>query len=272
MPTVRSSAELWKPGGHYYRQSPDELLAKPILPDLSRVRDRRILAVFETYGDLRPGSRVLEIGCGRSAWLPHLACRMGCSVAGVDVEPFAARLAEANLSGAAASGEIVCRDAFVLANNADMRNRFDLVYSRGVIEHFDDAVDRLAIAAQYIRPGGRILTTVPNLRGLNWLLQRFGDRARLEMHVIYDNNRLVRVHEAAGYETVASGYIGFCDAYLTATTAAARSLRGWIHRQICRASGMCIEAWQRIGGGAITPELSWVAPHVFYVGRRKAGG
>jgi SAM-dependent methyltransferase len=210
---------------------------------------------------------VLEIGCGRSPWLPFISRQLGCAIAGVDIEPLAASLAEANIAGAGAAGEIACRDAFALEDNADLVERFDLVYSRGVMEHFDDASERLAILRRYLRPGGRILTTVPNMRGLNWLLQRFGDRARLEMHVVYDRQRLVHVHEAAGFATVASGYVGFHDGHVTATTNAAGTLRRWVHRQLCRTTGRCSQAWVRVGRGAVTPELGWVSPHVFYIGR-----
>jgi 2-polyprenyl-6-hydroxyphenyl methylase/3-demethylubiquinone-9 3-methyltransferase len=192
---------------------------------------------------------------------------MGCSVAGIDIEPHAASLADANLYGAGGFGEIFCRDAFDLDANADLQGSFDLVYSRGVIEHFDDVANRLKVLARYIAPGGRILTTVPNMQGLNWLLQRIGDLGRLEMHVVYDVERLVRVHEEAGYALVAAGYVGFHDAYLTATTPTTRSRRRQLHSRLCRTTSMCSTAWLRAGRGAMTPELSWLAPHVFYVGR-----
>jgi 2-polyprenyl-6-hydroxyphenyl methylase/3-demethylubiquinone-9 3-methyltransferase len=259
---------LWKEGGGYYGETPEELRKQPILPDLRRLLDRRLLALFERYAKLTVGSRVLEVGCGRSPWLPVLALQLSCSVVGVDIEPFAAELARANLSGAGAKGEILCRDAFDLNENEDLAERFDAVYSRGVLEHFDDPSRRLGVLAKYLRPEGRILTTVPNLRGVNWLLQRLADLERLEMHVIYDSKKLARVHEAAGFETIAAGYVGYYDGYLTATGTSTGRVRRGIHGWLCWASSMCCEAWVRVASGVATPELSWIAPHVFYVGRR----
>lgn len=271
MAGVRSSTTHWKEGGSYYTERPEMLRAQPLLPDLVRLRDRRLLGLFERYGSLGVGSHVLEVGCGRSPWLPYLVKRWGCSVAGIDIEPFAAELARANLLGAGANGQIYCRDAFALEENRDILGKFDLVYSMGVIEHFDDAVERLAVLARFLKPGGRILTTVPNMRGVNWLVQRFADVEILEMHVIYDPERLARVHESAGFESIEKGYVGFYDGFLTSAGRRAGRIKVGIHQCVCWASSMCSEAWGRALGGLAAPELSWAAPHVFYAGRPSAG-
>jgi 2-polyprenyl-6-hydroxyphenyl methylase/3-demethylubiquinone-9 3-methyltransferase len=246
----------------------EEIVRNPLLPDLGRLRDRRLLDLFDRFGGVAPRSRVLEIGCGRSRWLPFLARERGLEVSGVDIEPFAAELASANLLACGAAGEILCRDAFALSRNEDLLDRFDLVYSTGVMEHFDDVVDRLAVLARYLRPGGRILTTVPNLHGVNWALQRLADRETLEMHVVYDPARLQRAHESAGFLTIASGYRGFFDGYLSSAGRAPAGPRRRLHGWLCRAGGMAGEAWLRTGRGAITPETRWLSPHVFFVGAR----
>jgi hypothetical protein len=50
----------------------------------------------------------------------------------------------------------------------------------------------------YLKLGGRLLTTVPNLHGLNWIMQRMSDLRTLQVHLVYDRAVLVAVHEAAG--------------------------------------------------------------------------
>jgi len=72
---VRSSASYWKEGGPYYRERPEVLRAQPLLPDLVRLRDQRLLGLFERYGSLSVEAHVLEVGCGRSPWLPYLVRR-----------------------------------------------------------------------------------------------------------------------------------------------------------------------------------------------------
>lgn len=267
---VGPSDWLWKKGTGYYAGSAEELVLRPVLPDIARLRDRRIFELFLAHGGLSAGSRVLEVGCGRSPWLPFLALRLGCRVAGIDIEPHAAELARANLAGARATGTIVCGDAFTLVARPDLRQKFDLVYSMGVLEHYDDAAARIALLADYLRPGGRILTTVPNLQGVNWLLQRLADRRTLQAHVVYDRTSLARAHEAAGFTTLASGYAGFFDAHLASAAGATSPLRRSLQRRLCRALGLGAEAWLRFLKERGTPEVRLIAPHVFYAGRRAA--
>ena len=263
---VRPSDSLWKEGAGYYTETPEQVVKSPLLPDLRRLRDRRLLEIFDRHGKLAPGCRVLEVGCGRSRWLPYLALHRRGDVSGLDNEAFASELARANLSGAGASGHIICGDAFDLEGRRDLVGRFDLVYSMGLLEHFGDVVDRISTLARYLRPGGRMITTVPNMRGFNWLMQRLGSREILEMHVVYDRKRLTRVHESAGLTTLAAGYVGFFDGHLSAAGGAPPAFRGRLHAGLCRTAGLLGEAWQRAGRGALTPELSWSSPHVYYVG------
>jgi 2-polyprenyl-6-hydroxyphenyl methylase/3-demethylubiquinone-9 3-methyltransferase len=266
MRVVRPSESLWKEGAGYYTESPEQVRRSPLLPDLLRLHDRRILEIFDRHGKLAPGCHVLELGCGRSRWLPFFALQRRCEVSGLDNEAFAAELARANLSGTGATGRILCGDAFDLERYRDLVGRFDLIYSMGLLEHFDDVIDRINSLARYLRPGGRMITTVPNMRGFNWLMQRLGSREILEMHVVYDRKRLARVHEAAGLRTLAAGYVGFFDGHLSNADRAPRSARTRLRAGLCRASNLLAEAWVRAGSGALTPELSWCSPHVYYVG------
>jgi 2-polyprenyl-3-methyl-5-hydroxy-6-metoxy-1,4-benzoquinol methylase len=251
----------------YFTERASERLAHPFLPDPARLRDRRLLALFHDPIALAPGADVLEIGCGRSPWLPHLA-RAGYRVTGIEREASAAELARANLQGAGVPGSIRWGDGFRTVGHPDLLGRFDLVFSMGLLEHFVDAPARLAALRRYLKPGGRILTTVPNLHGVNWLLQWLGGRDRLERHVGHDARTLVRDHEHAAFETVAWGYVGFCDGYLSGRGRSAGPRRRALHRHMCRALGLSCEAWLRAGRGLGTPESRWLAPHLYYVGRR----
>ena len=270
MSKVRSSTMLWKEGGGYYTHGAEELKSQPRLPDFQRLCDRRFLSLFDRYASLTPGCSVLEIGCGESPWLPYLALQKDCSVVGVDIEPFAAELARANLEGTKTEGKVYCRDAFAREENNDLLERFDLVYSMGVVEHYDDAREPLTVLRNYLRINGRILTIVPNLRGINWIFQRLADVELLEMHVIYTPKKLTHTHEQAGFETIASGYVGFYDGFMTSVGTTTSRVRGHIHHWLCRMSNMFSAAWVQAGGGIITPELFWLSPHVFYVGKRGA--
>jgi SAM-dependent methyltransferase len=263
---LRSAEARWGEEGGYYTEAPEEIVRNPLLPDIGRLRDQRILRLFDRFGGLWHGARVLEIGCGRSRWLPFLGRERGAEVFGIDIEPYAVRLAEANLAGCGVRGKVFHRDAFEVERNADLLGRFDLVYSMGVMEHFDDVELRLETLGRYLVPGGRIVTLVPNLRGVNWLLQRFADLETLETHVIYDTARLRHAHETARFRTLGCGYIGFFDGHLSSAGRSPRTARRRLHAWLCRSAGMGAEAWVRLVRGSMTPETGWFSPHVYYAG------
>ncbi|HYV85578.1 MAG TPA: class I SAM-dependent methyltransferase [Patescibacteria group bacterium] len=264
---VGPSAWLWKEGAGYYTERPEDLAARPVLPDLGRVRERRLHDLFVRFGGVRPGARVLELGCGRSPWLPLLARRHGCQVTGIDIETHAADLALANLIGAGVDGEVYRGDAFALSRREGLAGRFDLVYSMGLLEHFDEPAARIADLAHYLKPGGRILTTVPNLHGVNWMLQRLGSLDTLRAHVVHTARSLALAHERAGFRSIASGYAGFCDGHLSSAAGARSRLQRAIHRRACHALGLGSEAWLRLSRGRGAPELRFLSPHVFHAGR-----
>ncbi|HEY1373667.1 MAG TPA: class I SAM-dependent methyltransferase [Candidatus Binatia bacterium] len=268
---VVASEKLWKEGGGYYFETAEQLRRSPILPNPKRLWDQRIIALLKRHVNWSAAPHILEIGCGRSPWLAYFGQQENCSVAGIDIEPLAVELTRANLIGARARAEVFCRDAFDLKGNQDLIAQFDFVYSWGVMEHFDDPRHRAELLSHYVRPGGRLLTIVPNLHGVNKVLQRFADLERYQMHVIYDPGKLARVHEDAGLKTLEVGYIGFCDGWLTASQPTTPALRRRIHERVCWMLGMSTEAWCRTGGKLFAPEFPWLAPHVFYVGERKDG-
>jgi SAM-dependent methyltransferase len=143
---------------------------------------------------------LIEIGCGASAWLPFFATEMGYRVYGVDLSPTGALIAQKNLEAFNIDGHIIQGDLFdreLLPLGA-----FDIVFSNGFIEHFPDTVSIVARMSSLLRPGGLMLTVVPNLQGLPGVIQKLVNRPVFEQHVVMDRSYLERVHREAGLETV----------------------------------------------------------------------
>jgi SAM-dependent methyltransferase len=268
MTTLQAHDWRWRPEGGYYRNRATELESDPLLPDLRTRRDARIARLFDQALPNERTPEVLELGCGASRWLPYLALRKGCRVTGLDYEPAAVALTIANMRGAGAEGEILCRDAFSVGDNVDLVGRFDVVYSMGLLEHFADIGKCLDAAARYLRPRGVIVTTVPNLQGVNWALQRFGDLRVLQTHVVYDVVRLRACHERTGFVTRAAGYLGFYDGFMSDTAPGVAEWRRRAHHTLCRVSNLAAQGWVSLTRGHLTPEAAWLAPKVYYVGRR----
>ncbi len=69
--------------------------------------------------------------------------------------------------------------------------KFDVVMSVGFIEHFSDVASVVDKHIDYLEPDGTLILTVPNLLGLNGLLQKIVDRETYDTHFLetmYDQN------------------------------------------------------------------------------------
>lgn len=60
--------------------------------------------------------------------------------------------------------------------------KFDVVFSIGFIEHFQDTEDVIARHVKLLTKGGRLVILLPNFRGLNGLLQYLFDKENLSIH------------------------------------------------------------------------------------------
>ncbi len=194
-------------------------LLPPELLDLDdhRLRNEINLRFHELFrGLIDPrrdaGKRLLEVGCARSVWLPYFARQHGLSVAGLDYSEEGCRQSEAVLAHAGVQGEVHCADMF--QPPADLLVAFDYLFTLGVIEHFTDTAGTVAALAKYLRPGGQMMTVIPNMRGSTGMLQKWADPAVFETHVPLDPAGLARAHEDAGLQVVRCCYFVATNYYV----------------------------------------------------------
>jgi 2-polyprenyl-6-hydroxyphenyl methylase/3-demethylubiquinone-9 3-methyltransferase len=162
---------------------------------------------------IRPGmGSLFEVGCAPGAWLAELGRRTGLAVAGCDVAPLGVRAAERNLHLLGVPGRVLEADVFELARRSE--ERFDLVYSLGVVEHFDDPAEILAAHAALCAPGGRVVVGVPNLEGVSGAIFRRASPTLLRSHRVLSPADLLAAARRAGLEPEASGYGGPLAAFV----------------------------------------------------------
>jgi SAM-dependent methyltransferase len=124
-----------------------------------------VLTVDFTRLRIRPGTRVLDIGCGNGRHAFE-ALRRGAQVTATDLDD--AALAEVEAMGEAMrfAGEVagggslrtVCADARCLPFGD---GEFDVVIAAEVLEHIHEDVVAIAELRRVLRPGGRLAVTVP---------------------------------------------------------------------------------------------------------------
>lgn len=104
-----------------------------------------------------PRGRFLEAGCGPAANALNLA-RLDVDVAGVDLS------SEAILSARAAFAHHGLKGEFALGDVRSLPfpdESFEFVYAGGVVEHFRETRKAMMEMTRVLRPGGRVLVTVP---------------------------------------------------------------------------------------------------------------
>ena len=168
--------------------------------------------VVAHVGHLGPAPTVVEVGCGGSVWLPYFRKVLGWRAAGVDYSPRGCALARRVLDRAGVDAPVHCCDLF--APLPELIEAFDAVVSFGVAEHFVPTSRVIGALARFIRPGGIVVTMVPNLTGWLGALQKRLNRSIYELHVPLTPASLAQAHADAGLEVLEAGYVSTADFYV----------------------------------------------------------
>lgn len=181
--------------------------------------NRRFHQVFLRLFDKSetPSMRLLEIGCAKSAWLPYFAKEFGFSVCGLDYSPIGCQMARKVLQVNGVEAEVICADFFAPPEN--MLGAFDVVVSIGVVEHFDDTASCLSAVSSFLKPGGMLITNIPNMMGWIGSIQKLVNRPVYDIHQLIDPVRLREAHELAGLDVLE------CD-YFVSTSFGVNNLNG----------------------------------------------
>lgn len=172
---------------------------------------RNLHAYFrQAFSSMKTSGKVLlEIGCAQSIWLPYFAQEFGFTVCGLDYSEIGCAQERQILSSAGVAGEVVCSDFFSPPER--LLGAFDVVVSLGVAEHFQDTAACIAAFTKFLKPGGLLMTHVPNLTGLIGFIQKRINRPVYDVHVPLDSATLRAAHAAAGLEVLSCDYFLFTN-------------------------------------------------------------
>jgi cyclopropane-fatty-acyl-phospholipid synthase len=170
---------------------------------------------------LKPGERVLDIGCGWGSFAVHAATRHGVDVVGITLSKPQARVARQRIMAADISDRVEIR----VMDYRDLADeRFDAIASIGMVEHvgaerIDTYAERLA---QLLPTGGRLLNHgIARLRHSDPEAGPFSERYVFPDADPLHLSRVLLALERSGFVT--AHVEGFADDY-------AETLRRWAQR------------------------------------------
>jgi len=100
--------------------------------------------------NVKPGSDILDIGCGFGASSLYLAKRYAATVTGITISSVQVEIA----INAAAREQLDAKFLLMDAEAMDFHKQFDLLWAAESISHFEDPTEFFASASRLLKPGG----------------------------------------------------------------------------------------------------------------------
>lgn len=94
--------------------------------------------------------------------------------------------------------------------NFEPQIKYDLVFSIGLIEHFENSKEIISIHLKYMAENSHLIILLPNFTGLNGWFQRKFDRANYDKHYIPSMNPTIlkNILDELGLKNTSAGYLG----------------------------------------------------------------
>lgn len=108
--------------------------------------------------DLKPGEKVLDVGCGIGGGDLYLAKTFGVTVHGVDLSSNMISIAEERKLSKSMTDKV----SFEICDITKVKfpeNHFDVIYSRDTILHIENKPVLFSNFLKWLKPGGRLLVT-----------------------------------------------------------------------------------------------------------------
>lgn len=218
------------------------------------------------------GAKAIEIGSAPGEFLVRLARSRGCVPFGVDYSEEGVQVnRDLFVANGLDPGHVVCADVFSASFQQEHRESFDVVMSRGFIEHFSDPERIIGMHMSLLAPGGLLLVSIPNLRGANRALTWLCNRQILPLHNL-DIMTLPAFEDLFTGEELESlfcGYYGTFNLHLfyAPDGSPARWLVGLAHR-IQPALNVLFRSL--LGNRGL--ESALFSPSLLFIGRKGANG
>ncbi|MGB6451679.1 MAG: class I SAM-dependent methyltransferase [Steroidobacteraceae bacterium] len=245
----------------------DRGAALPDLDDFRHTPDKRIVEALEAL-DLK-GKVILELGAGDSDILLILSRRWGSvsRFVGLDYSDTGCTSLSRRANAVGVDVSVVQADMFCAPK--DLTHKFDIVYSVGLVEHFAQLESVLACKRRFLKPGGVILTVIPNMSGLIGKLAKRFNKAVYDIHNPHNMRSFLDGHARAGLEVVRSGYLCSTNFGVLSACFEASGAPGW--KFYVFLSRLSKASWLFESKITELPKTAFLSPYLYAVSHVKAG-
>lgn len=190
----------------HYRVDAASIVDPDALDPVRRASESRRLEALVRSLALRPGERLLDVGCG-SGWLAERCRQRGARVWAMDLALDGVRAARQRFAPVLASGAFLVGDAYQLPlSDASV----DVAVLSEVAEHLEDPGRALREVRRVLRRNGRLLVSVPYRERIVQHLCIHCNRltpANAHLHS-FDDARLAELLAGAGLVVVSRLHLG----------------------------------------------------------------
>ncbi|CAN5554845.1 hypothetical protein BH11BAC2_BH11BAC2_22450 [soil metagenome] len=199
-----------KAGSEYWTSFWSQLeIPEPINVSKKTISNYSVRKFHENYQEIfkdysTSGKKLIELGCGNSVWLSYFHQQYGFDITGLDYSEYGCEQTRKILKRDKISGTIIQGDIF--SPPIELIEQFDIVCSFGVVEHFDDTKAAILAMKKFVKPGGMIILTVPNLKSITGFLQKIMNKPVYDIHVAMDKNYLTDKITQSGFKVIKANY------------------------------------------------------------------
>lgn len=214
------------------------------------------------------GNRFLEVGCAGGKWLIYFQKTFGYNVTGCDYSPVGCDMARKNLEAAGIDAPVLQKDLFTLTGE------FDVIYSHGLIEHFQNPLKVLEKFSALLHPShGTLISVVPNITGLSGFYNRLFKPETFETHRRITLEELQCWYRDLGLREVEIGALGSFVPFMFPRDQLRKDYPRFyrlfwglfLHPLTWLSNRICIELLKRFG---LRIESQRFSPYLYVIGKK----
>ncbi len=228
-------------------------------------------ALWSAYARFWPaaGARVVEVGSAPGDHLVEMKRVFGAMPFGIEYSIPGVLVNRRTFAAAGVDPDNVIASDFFAPELVDrFGGFFDVVVSRGFIEHFQDPKPVVDRHVDLLKDGGLLIVSVPNLRGVNRALCSFFHREVLPLHnlEIMRLSRFAELFDPARVLPLHCGYFGTFSFGVFNTRAGS-----WRRHVLsaCQKGQLLLNLAFRTLFGDRGPESRFLSPGLIFVGIKK---